>query len=94
MEKAYQFTGTVELFPQDNGWHYVRVPSKLSKSLEVLADRGLIAIQANVGNSTWPTSLLPMGNGSHFIALPAKVRKKESITLNEKIKASFLLRER
>lgn len=94
MQQEYTFEGFVELFPQDNGWHYVKVPIKLSKPLEPLADRGLIAIQATVGTSSWPTSLLPMGDGTHFIALPVKVRKKENIALGAKIKISFTLRER
>lgn len=94
MKQEYTFEAIVEIFPQDNGWHYVKVPSKLSKPLEVLADRGLIAVQATVGKSSWNTSLLPMGDGTHFIALPAKVRKKENISLDNTIKASFVLRKR
>lgn len=94
MSQMYTFKGRVELFPQDNGWHYVSVPSKLSKPLESLADRGLIAVGATVGTSSWPTSLLPMGDGTHFIALPAKVRKKESIALGDTVKVNFALRER
>lgn len=94
MKQEYRFEAKVELFTQDNGWHYAKVPVKLSKPLEILADRGLIAVQATVGMSSWLTSLLPYGDGSHFIALPAKVRKKESIGLGDMIKISFELRER
>lgn len=94
MQQEYEFKSYVELFPQDNGWYYVKVPTKLSKPLEVLADRGLIAVQATTGTSSWPTSLLPMGDGTHFIALSAKVRKKENIALGDKIKISFTVRER
>lgn len=94
MAQDYSFEANVELFPQDNGWYYVRVPSKLTKSLEVLADRGLIAVTTTVGSSSWPTSLLPMGDGRHFIALPAKVRKKENIKLDDTIKVHFALRQR
>ncbi len=94
MKQEYTFEAGVQLFPQDNGWHYVKVPSKLSKPLEVLADRGLIAVQATVGKYSWNTSLLPIGDGTHFVALPAKLRKKESIGLGDRIKTSFNLRER
>ncbi|GHU87473.1 hypothetical protein FACS1894202_01830 [Clostridia bacterium] len=91
---TYEFFGAVELFPQDKGWHYVRVPMNLSKPFEHLADRGLIAITASIGNSKWKTSQLPMGDGSHFLALPAKVRKKECINLGDVICVKFALRER
>jgi len=90
----YTFTAKVELFEREKGWHYISVPSELSKPLEHLADRGLIAITAKAGNSSWPTSLLPMGDGTHFIALPAKVRSKENLLLNEQITISFETRMR
>jgi hypothetical protein len=88
------FTAKIEFFEQEKGWHYVSVPVELSKPLEYLADRGLIAINAVVGNSSWPTSLLPMGDGTHFIALPAKVRTKEKLSLGAEIEVSFETRVR
>lgn len=94
MKDRYTFKGEVEVFPQEKGWHYIAVPSKISKPLEALADRGLIAIEAAVGNSSWSTSLLPKGDGTHFVALPAKVRNKELINLGNSIQLSFALRRR
>jgi len=89
-----KFIATVELFDRVKGWHYVSVPTELSKPLEYLADRGLIAVTASVGNSSWPTSLLPMGDGTHFIALPAKLRSKEKLSRGDKIEVSFETRTR
>ena len=83
------FIAKIKLFRREKGWHYVSVPSELSKPLEHLADRGLIAVTARAGNSIWPTSLLPMGDGTHFIALPAKVRKKEKLSPGTSVKVSF-----
>jgi len=88
------FTAIVELFERNMGWHYVRVPARLSVPLEYLADRGLIAVTATVGSSSWSTSLLPMGDGSHFIALPAKVRKKEKLSVGKPTEISFETRQR
>ena len=88
------FTAQVNLFPQDKGWHYVPVPLELSKPLEHLADRGLIAVIATVGTSSWSTSMLPMGDGTHFIALPAKVRQKEKLSLGMTVELSFKTRLR
>lgn len=95
MEKeVFQVSGTVELFPQKGGWYYVRVPKKYTEQTKDLADRGLVAITATVGKSTWKTSLLPYGDGTQFVALPEKVRKAENITVGDKIKLTFTLRER
>ena len=89
---VYSFEGKVELFKKEKGWYYVSVPTELSKPLEHLADRGLIAVTARVGYSSWPTSLLPMGDGTYFIALPAKVRKKENLLIDGDVEISFEIR--
>lgn len=88
------FFAKILLFERKMGWHYVSVPMELSKPFEYLADRGLIAVTAKVGNSSWPTSLLPMGDGTHFIALPAKVRSKEKLFLGAEVEVSFETRAR
>ena len=88
------FIAKIKIFEREMGWHYVLVPTDLSKPLEHLAERGLIAVIAKVGNSSWPTSLLPMGDGTHFIALPARVRTKEKISLGEEVEVLFETRTR
>jgi len=88
------FIAKIELFERNMGWHYVSVPVELSRPLEHLADRGLIAVTAKVGNSSWPTSLLPMGDGTHFIALPAKVRAKEKLSRGADVEVFFETRAR
>jgi hypothetical protein len=90
----FPVSGTVELFPQKGGWFYVRVPKKYTEMTKDVADRGLVAIAATVGATTWKTSLLPMGDGTQFIALPAKVRKQEHIQVGDSIQMSFVLRNR
>ena len=88
------FVAKMELFEREKGWYYVSVPTYLSKPLEHLVDRGLIAVTARVGSSSWQTSLLPMGDGTHFIALPAKVRAKEKLPLGALVEVSFEPRAR
>ena len=93
MEHA--FAAKIERFEMQGGWHYVPVPLKLSKPLELYAIHfGFIAILAKVGRSTWPTSLLPKGDGTHIIALPAKVRAREKLSLGAEIEISFEIRRR
>lgn len=92
MAKPYKFSAEVCLFPQDGGWHYVAVPQDFVDELADLADRGLVAVTATVGSSSWPTSLLPMGDGSKFIPLPAKVRQKEGLAVGVRVGVEFKLR--
>ena len=89
-----KFSAGVKLFEREKGWYYVPVPSELSKPIEHLAERGLIAVTAKTGNSSWQTSLLPMGDGTHFIALPAKIRSKEKLMLGSEVSVSFEIRTR
>ena len=91
---SHRFTARIERFDCTMGWHYVLVPADLCEPLKAFADRGLIAVTATVGNSSWPTSLMPMGDGTHFIALAAKIRKQENLTFGDEIEVSFELRQR
>jgi len=94
MTAAFTVVGTVELFPQDGGWHFVRAPTRISDGLEHLADRGLIAVRITVGHTTWDTSLLPMGDGTTFIALNARVRKRNALTTGDWVTVTFAPRDR
>ncbi len=94
VDKAFELKGTVEVFPQQGGWYFIRVPRKYTELTKDLADRGLVAITATVGKTSWITSLLPFGDGTQFIALSAKIRQAEEINLGNKISISFQLRER
>ena len=90
-----KFSSIVEKFDKENmPWWFVRVPKQVSSPYEVLADRGLIAVTARVGKSSWQTSLLPYGDNTHFIALSAKIRKANNIKLDDTIIVEFELRER
>jgi len=90
----HKFAAPMQLFEREHGWYYVSVPAELSKPLEHLADRGLIAVTAKAGGISWPTSLLPMGDGTHFIALPAHVRKRAKLSLGAEVSVSFETRTR
>ena len=92
MAKPYTFTAEVRLFPQTGGWYYVAAPQEFTDELKPLTERGLVAVEATVGGSSWQTSLLPMGDGSQFLALPAKVRQKEHIAIGDMIEVSFVVR--
>ena len=94
LTEKFSLSGNVEIFPGKGGWVYVRVPKRYTRMTRGLADRGLVAITATVGKTSWKTSLLPMGDGTHFIALSKKVRDSENISVGDKIKAHFVLRER
>lgn len=88
----YTVRGVVQLFPQEGGWHYVAVPQEYSHELAHLAERGLVAVRATVGEVSWDTSLLPMGDGTQFIALPAKVRQANGLVVGGSVTMSFVPR--
>ncbi len=92
--ETFPIDGLVEIFPQDGGWTYIRVARRHSELTRELADRGLVAVTATVGQTTWDTSLMPMGDGTHFIALNKKVRDAEGIRVGDKLTGSFVLRTR
>ena len=91
--EEHQITGEVRLFPQEGGWYYVAVPQAISQELHYLADRGLIAIRATLGVTSWNTSLMPMGDESHFVALNAKVRKANNIGVGDRVVVRFQTRK-
>ncbi|MEM7332373.1 MAG: DUF1905 domain-containing protein [Chloroflexota bacterium] len=90
----YVIDGIVEIFPQEGGWVYIQSPLNYSDLFKPFEERGLVAITANVGQSSWKTSLLPKGDGSHFIALPKKIRQKEQIQVGDQLRVKFKLRYR
>lgn len=94
MAQTYAVVGEVELFPQENGWHFVRVPPRITDELSHLADRGLIAVRATVGQTTWETSLLPMGDGTTFIPLNARVRRRNALVVGGTVTVTVIPRDR
>lgn len=84
MEKVKE---KVELFPQEGGWHYIKIPKTITKKYSEKSIRCLVPVIAQVNESKWKT--LPRRDGTHFIALKAKIRKKEHINLSDKIKIKF-----
>lgn len=93
-ESSAAFGGQVGVFDRPGGWHFVPVPEALTHRYGHLADRGLIAVQAQVGSSSWRTSLLPMGDGTHFLALPATVRRAQHLRVGDPVDVVVVPRER
>ena len=92
--EIFPIEGRVEIFPQEGGWTYVRVAREHSEVTREQADRGVVAVTATIGQTTWDTSLMPMGDGTHFIALNKKVRNAEGIRVGDRVTGSFVLRIR
>lgn len=66
MRSLFTVTGEVEIFPQEGGWMFVRVPKGYTEETRHMAERGLVAITAAAGDTSWDTSLLPMGDGTRI----------------------------
>lgn len=92
--ESYEVQGKVEVFPQKDGWTYVRLPEEYTHRTRGYADRGLVAVTVTLGSSRWETSLLPMGDGTLFIPLKAQVRKRENIGPGDRVTIRFSVRQR
>lgn len=73
---------------------HVVAPQAVSDELAPLADRGLIAVRAQLGETVWDTSLLPRGDGRHFIPLKAAVRDAHGIDVGDEVTLTIAPRER
>lgn len=93
-KQTYTFSAEVQLFDKEDPWYFVSAPKKYVKEFAQHMDRGLVAIEATLGSSTWNTSLMPKGDDTLFIPLSAKVRKKEQIALGDRVAVTFVLRKR
>lgn len=94
MKPHFTEKGVVQIFPQENGWHYVQLPPKYTEITKDFADRGLVPVTIKLGDTSWDASLLPKGDGTLFIPLNAKVRKKENVSIGDRIKIDFQVRKR
>ena len=93
-QTTYQVEGRVDVFDRPGGWYFIAVPQWISDELAPLADRGLIAIRAAIGTTSWDTSLLPMGDGTHFVALNKAVRDRNDLTDGSNVTIVFSTRRR
>ena len=91
---SFPVTGTVKIFELENPWVYISVPKDYTEMFADIADRGLVAIAATLGGTTWNTSLMPMGDGTQFIPLSKKVRKAEGVEVGDEIEVFFTPRVR
>jgi Domain of unknown function (DUF1905) len=65
----------------DGTWWYLRVPTGIRSALKAHERRGVIAVTATIGDTTWPGSLLPGADGSAQLTVNARIRARESLEL-------------
>ena len=76
-------------YDRNKGWYFIAVPKAKSNEYSHLTSRGLIAITAKAGDTTWLTSMLPYGDGTYIIAIPQKVRLKNGYQLGDIIEVAY-----
>lgn len=82
--KPYIVTSTLQR-DRDSNWHYVHIPKEVRDDLKHYEKRGIIAVTARIGATTWDGSLMPWADGSAQITINAVIRKKESLTDNNNV---------
>ena len=81
---ALQFSALLERDPGGTWW-YVHVPSDVRSALQAHARRGVIAVSATVGRTTWDGSLLPWADGSAQLGVNARIRGRERLELGQEV---------
>lgn len=77
---------------KDGTWFYVHVPLELRQKHKVAEKRGIIAVRATIGGTTWDGSLLPWADGSAQLSVNKKVRAAEGLAAGDRVVVSVALR--
>lgn len=78
---------------KDGTWWYVHVPKEIRQTLKQFEKRGIIAVSATIGKTTWEGSLLPWADGSAQLSVKKDVRSKEKLELDQKLQVSINARD-
>lgn len=74
------------------GWHFITLPKKHAKTINVLLESrkrgwGSVRVNATIGKTTWKTSIFPdKKSGSYVLPVKASVRMKEEIADGDVVK--------
>ena len=82
--KPQTITGKLER-DKDSNWHYVHIPKPVRDHFEALEKRGIIAVNATIGDTSWQGSLLPWADGSAQISVSQAVRTREKLSAGDEI---------
>lgn len=94
----YEFSAKVWLYPGNAAWHFLSVPTALSKEISArysLIKRGFgsLPVTACIGQTSWQTSIFPDSqSGCYLLPLKSEVRKKEKIEAGELVHLSIEVR--
>jgi hypothetical protein len=86
----FKIERTVWLWPGQMSWYFITLGEQLSLKILKNGVKGMIPIEAQIGDTTWKTSLFPhkMSKG-YILCLKKDIRKKEAIFEGNKVKISI-----
>lgn len=93
---AFNVSGAVQLFPGQGRWYSVPVSAEVSAACRQFADRGLVAVEVEVGagGHRWNTSLMPKGDGTQFVPLNLRARKELEADVGDLVERKVRVRSR
>lgn len=88
----FKIKARVWLWPGQAGWHFITIGEKVSSAILKNGVKGMIPIEAQIGNVVWNTSLFPhkMSKG-YILCLKKDIRKKEDIFAGDQIKIDIIV---
>ncbi len=76
----------------DMAWFFINLDIDISQKIRESRGKGMVKIQAQIGNSSWNTSLLYHTEArAYLIAIKKSVRRKEQIIEGSDVKVNFIL---
>jgi len=89
-KSLFKIVVKVWLWPGQNAWHFITLGEEFSLKILKNGVKGMIPIEAQIGDTVWKTSLFPhkMSKG-YILCLKKDIRKKEGIFEGDEIKISI-----
>lgn len=78
---------------KDGTWWYVHVPEEIRLALKAHERRGIIAVTATIGATSWEGSMLPWADGSAQLSVNKAIRSKEGLELGQEMTVKVVVRK-
>lgn len=93
----YTFTSELWIYSGQGAWHFVTLPSDMSKEIKENFSTGQkgfgsIRVEATIGDFTWNTSIFPDNKlNAYLLPIKAEARKKTGISDGDRVTTSIAL---
>ena len=95
---TYKIKANVWIYPGDTAWHFVTVPKKQSKNIDVRYGKmkrgwGSLPVHVSIGTITWDTSIFPdKKSGTYLLPLKAHIRRQTGLESGDSVTYTLTIR--